>query len=90
MDETCSGRGYPLGLKAREIHLYSKIAMLVDVFDALTTHRSYAQAIDSYPALRTMQTEMGPEFSGPLLRQLILMLGRGGRRLARAAKERAA
>ncbi|MFC1572389.1 HD-GYP domain-containing protein [Candidatus Eisenbacteria bacterium] len=84
--EKCSGNGYPAGLKAREIHSYAKIAMLVDVYDAMTTQRSYAQAIDAYPALRTMQSEMGPEVDSQLLRQFIFMLSTRTAKPARAAK----
>lgn len=74
--EKITGQGYPLGLKGPEIHLYAKIAALVDVFDALTTKRPYANALESFPAIRVMQQEMGSDFHPPIFRELILMLSR--------------
>jgi len=47
--EKRSGKGYPRGLKGDEIHSYAKICALADVFDALTTQRSYKEALDSFP-----------------------------------------
>ncbi len=72
--EKCSGQGYPQGLTEPDIHLYAKIAALADVFDALTTKRCYKQAVESFPAIRIMQTEMADSFNDELLRELILML----------------
>lgn len=39
--ENYDGTGYPLGLKGQEIHLYSRIVTLADVFDALGNYRAY-------------------------------------------------
>jgi HD-GYP domain-containing protein (c-di-GMP phosphodiesterase class II) len=72
--EMCDGQGYPKGLTEPEIHLHAKIAGLADVFDALTTHRSQAQAMKSFPAIQRIQREMPRAFNPELLRELILML----------------
>lgn len=42
--ERCSGKGYPDGLKGSELNLYANMASIVDVYDAITTNRSYSQA----------------------------------------------
>lgn len=73
--EKCTGRGYPRGLREPDIHLYSKICTLADVFDALTTERPYKQALDSFPALRIMQSDMREDFHPHLFREFIRMLG---------------
>lgn len=73
--EKCTGRGYPQGLREPDIHLYSKICTLADVFDALTTERPYKQALDSFPALRIMQSDMREDFHPHLFREFIRMLG---------------
>ncbi len=73
--EKCTGRGYPQGLHEPDIHLYSKICTLADVFDALTTERPYKQALDSFPALRIMQSDMREDFHPHLFREFIRMLG---------------
>jgi HD-GYP domain-containing protein (c-di-GMP phosphodiesterase class II) len=73
--EKCTGRGYPQGLHEPDIHLYSKICTLADVFDALTTERPYKQALDAFPALRIMQSDMREDFHPHLFREFIRMLG---------------
>lgn len=42
--EKFDGTGYPYGLKGNEIPLYSKILAVADVYDALTSTRSYRRA----------------------------------------------
>jgi len=42
--EKFDGSGYPKGLKGEEIHIYSRITTVADVFDALGSQRSYKQA----------------------------------------------
>ncbi len=42
--EKFDGTGYPHGLKGNEIPLYSKILAVADVYDALTSTRSYRRA----------------------------------------------
>jgi HD-GYP domain-containing protein (c-di-GMP phosphodiesterase class II) len=39
--EKMNGSGYPRGLKDDDIHLFSKITSIVDVYDAITSNRSY-------------------------------------------------
>ncbi|MFH1143890.1 MAG: HD domain-containing phosphohydrolase [Candidatus Eisenbacteria bacterium] len=73
--ERCTGKGYPDGLAERQIHLFAKIAGLVDVFDALTTERVFRRALGSFPAVKTMQNQMRADFSPLLFRELVLLLG---------------
>ncbi|MCK4414845.1 MAG: HD-GYP domain-containing protein [Candidatus Eisenbacteria sp.] len=73
--EKCTGKGYPKALTSDEIHIYAKIASVADVFDALTTNRSYRKALESFPALRLMRKEMIRDFNPGLFRELIQMLG---------------
>ena len=51
------GGGYPYGLKKDEIHLYGKIVRIIDIYDAITTNRSYAGARRPFSALKEMQEE---------------------------------
>ena len=39
--ERCDGTGYPVGLPADEIHPWAKICAIADVFDAMSSDRSY-------------------------------------------------
>jgi HD-GYP domain-containing protein (c-di-GMP phosphodiesterase class II) len=43
--ERYDGSGYPLGLKNRGICLFARIIALADVFDAITSERSYKKAL---------------------------------------------
>jgi len=72
--ECVCGGGYPQDLPGERIHQFAKLAKVADVFDALTTRRSYKEALPSFPALHMMQTEMRASFDGRILRELVLML----------------
>jgi putative nucleotidyltransferase with HDIG domain len=56
--ENYDGTGYPRGLKKDEIHRCGKIARIIDVYDALTTNRSYAKAVRPFGALVEMKEKM--------------------------------
>ncbi len=56
--EKLDGKGYPDKLKNEEISLFPRIIGVCDVFDALTTRRSYKQAMSSYSALKMMKFYM--------------------------------
>jgi cyclic di-GMP phosphodiesterase len=59
--ERFNGSGYPDGLRGDEIPLLAQIVGLVDVFDAVTTRRSYQQArpIDAAVEILRRQVEHG-------------------------------
>jgi putative nucleotidyltransferase with HDIG domain len=57
--ERWDGRGYPDQLKGSEIPLTARILRLADVFDALTTNRSYRQPLTPDQALQIMQDDSG-------------------------------
>jgi len=68
------GSGYPKGLGCQEIHRYSKIVAIADVFDAMTTRRVYRSAIDPYPALKEM-FENQKTFNLEFLEQFTRLMG---------------
>lgn len=53
--EHLDGWGYPVGLTGDNIHLYARIVAVADVFDALTSHRSYSIPITAFKAAEEMQ-----------------------------------
>jgi HD superfamily phosphodiesterase len=57
--ERYDGSGYPAGLKGEEIPLQARIIQIADVFDALTSNRSYRKAFDWKKALHIMADEAG-------------------------------
>ena len=56
--EKLDGTGYPAGLKSDNIPMPVRIISLSDVYDALTTERPYAEAMDPYAALTMMRHDM--------------------------------
>jgi len=52
--EKFDGTGYPQGLKGRQISLFGRIGTVVDVFDAITTTRSYSKAKEPIEAAKFM------------------------------------
>jgi len=73
--EKCDGSGYPKGLKEDEIHPHAKLVCLVDIFEALTSHRAYRPGLSFFEALRKMRDEMAGYFDGEMWRHLVMMLG---------------
>jgi len=57
--EHWDGTGYPDGLKGLEIPLQARIIQLADIFDALTSTRSYRKAFDWQKALSILREEAG-------------------------------
>lgn len=49
--EKIDGTGYPRQLKGNDIHQYAKIMAVADVFDALTSNRSYRNAMLPHEAM---------------------------------------
>lgn len=60
--EKWNGRGYPLGLKGEEIHIYGRITAIADVFDALGSERVYKQAWELDRILKLFNEERGEHF----------------------------
>jgi putative nucleotidyltransferase with HDIG domain len=73
--EKLDGSGYPKGLRADEIHILSQIVAIADIFDALTTKRSYKDALTTFEALSIMKNEMSHELNEHLLAEFMLFMG---------------
>ena len=57
--ERFDGTGYPAGLRGEDIPLQARIIQIADVFDALTSNRSYRSAFAWEKALSIMAEEAG-------------------------------
>jgi len=55
--ERWDGKGYPKGLKEEEIPLSARIVALADIYDALTSDRSYRKALTHEEAFKVMEEE---------------------------------
>lgn len=59
--ERWDGSGYPMGLEGTEIPLLGRICAVADVFDALTTERSYREAVPKEEAYAHIREVGGRE-----------------------------
>jgi putative nucleotidyltransferase with HDIG domain len=73
--EKLTGKGYPDGLTEPEISEFSRMVTISDIFDALTTRRSYKDAQESFSALHLMKDEMGEELDPSLFQAFVKMMG---------------
>ena len=73
--EKLDGAGYPDGLKDKEISLFARIIAVCDVFDALTTKRSYKDAMGSFAAIKIMKNQMSEHLDTRLINSLVQMVG---------------
>ena len=85
--EKYNGKGYPNGLKGDAIHKYGKISGIIDVYDALTTKRTYSDARKPFAALKIMNEEMKGSFDEKYFKDFILFLGSGGERQYQKSKK---
>jgi len=73
--EDKSGSGYPYGMPWSEIHLFSKIVGISDIFNALTTNRSYSKARNPFEAFELMKEKLQHKIDDELFRHLVLIYG---------------
>lgn len=69
--EHWDGRGYPRSLRGDEIHQYSRIVAVADVFDALVADRPYRKAYSTNQAITLMRRLSGVHFEPNILEFLI-------------------
>ncbi|MEA2111974.1 MAG: HD domain-containing protein [Campylobacterota bacterium] len=69
--EKLDGSGYPKQLRGNQIPIFAQIIAVCDIFDALTTHRTYRKKYSSFDALVVMKSEMKKELSSKFIKQLI-------------------
>jgi diguanylate cyclase (GGDEF)-like protein/putative nucleotidyltransferase with HDIG domain len=60
--ERLDGAGYPDGLAGEQIPLASRILLVADAFDAMTSDRSYRAAMTREAALAELETHAGTQF----------------------------
>ena len=69
--ERWDGSGYPLGLSSENIPLCARIMAIADVFDALTSKRTYKEAMPYDEAFEVIRISAGSHFD-PLLVETFL------------------
>lgn len=65
--ERWDGQGYPFGLEGEDIPLEARIVALVDVYDALRSHRPYKEAFSERQSLEILRQGAGTQFDPHLV-----------------------
>ena len=84
--ERWDGHGYPDRLAAEDIPLSARILCIADVYDALTTERSYKQAFSHLEAMEIMRRESGRQFDPQLLAKFEELVRRGTHNMPRGTE----
>jgi HD-GYP domain-containing protein (c-di-GMP phosphodiesterase class II) len=66
--ERYDGTGYPCGLKGEAIPLESRIILIADTFDAMTSDRPYRRRMSTSHALAELEANSGTQFDPNLVR----------------------
>ncbi len=76
--EHFDGSGYPDGLTGGDIPIASRILMVCDAFDAMTTDRPYRDAMPLEAAVSELETNSGRQFDPEVVGAFLRMLSRDG------------
>lgn len=73
--ERSDGKGYPYGKKASDINRISRLVSIVDVYDAVTSQRSYRAARSHHDALGVLWRGRSHKFDRHMVETFIHFLG---------------
>jgi HD-GYP domain-containing protein (c-di-GMP phosphodiesterase class II) len=76
--EKMNGGGYPDNLKGDDISQFARIIGVCDVFDALSTKRSYKDPMSSFESLKLMKEIMSEHLDMDMVNAFIKMLLKRG------------
>jgi HD-GYP domain-containing protein (c-di-GMP phosphodiesterase class II) len=76
--ENYDGSGYPEGLKGEEIPLGSRILIVADAYEAMTSDRIYRKAIGHVRAMEQLRQHAGRQFDPKVVRAMERLLERRG------------
>ncbi|MCL4523345.1 MAG: response regulator [Acidobacteria bacterium] len=83
--EKMDGSGYPDGLKGEQIPITVRVMTIVDIYDSLTTNRSYRRALSPQEAFRILHQETERGWWDAELLENLEMLLQGEQRLAESS-----
>ena len=66
--ERLDGKGYPVGIVDDEIHPWARLCAVVDVFEALTSHRPYRTPMTHSKAIAILKRDSGSAFDPEILK----------------------
>jgi HD-GYP domain-containing protein (c-di-GMP phosphodiesterase class II) len=68
--EHFDGSGYPDGLRGEQIPVGSRIVLVADAFNAITTDRPYQKARSKAEALKVLRSHAGTQFDPQVVKAL--------------------
>jgi diguanylate cyclase (GGDEF)-like protein/PAS domain S-box-containing protein len=75
--ERYDGKGYPQGIKGKEIPLLSRIVAVVDAYDAMTEDRPYRKAMHKEDAVQEIRQNAGSQFDPEITKIFLDILSEG-------------
>jgi putative nucleotidyltransferase with HDIG domain len=72
--ERWDGKGYPKGLREKEIPLAARIVAIADAYDAMTCERTYREVFSKEIALEELQHNAGTQFDPYLVKVFVEMM----------------
>jgi HD-GYP domain-containing protein (c-di-GMP phosphodiesterase class II) len=69
--ERWDGKGYPKGLKGNDTPFVSRIITIADAYDAMTSERSYRNALSEEVAIDELRKNAGIQFDPEMVRIFI-------------------
>ena len=76
--ERFDGLGYPFGLEGQRIPILSRIVLVADAFDAITSHRSYQPALSTDFAISEIMNNSGTQFDPDVVDAFLSIINRDG------------
>jgi HD-GYP domain-containing protein (c-di-GMP phosphodiesterase class II) len=76
--ERIDGTGYPDGLAGEDIPLESRIILVADAFEAMTSDRPYRQALGQSYAMAELRRHSGAQFDADVVEPLLRRLDESG------------
>ena len=75
--ERYDGKGYPEGLKGKDIPLFARIIGVADTFDAMTSNRVYRSTMDTDYVMNEMKRGRGTQFDPDALDAFLRLVEKG-------------
>jgi len=79
--EWYNGKGYPYGLKGKEIPVAASIIAVADAFDAMTSSRPYRKGLSIKDAMEELKYWAGRQFEPEIVKILLGLLEKEGNRI---------